>query len=48
MAKSSKPAQKTIYRNDKSGEFITKKTYEKADPAKVTKEKVPLPTPKKK
>ena len=47
MAKASKPPQKTIYRDDGDGKFITKKEYEKADPRTVTKEKVPVPQPKK-
>ncbi|MDB5203002.1 MAG: hypothetical protein JWQ27_2411 [Ferruginibacter sp.] len=38
----SKPPQKTINRDDDNGRFITKKDYEKADPAIVTKEKVPF------
>ncbi len=37
-----KPAEKTIYRNDKTGRFISEKKYRKADPAKVIKEKVPI------
>jgi hypothetical protein len=47
MAKSSKPKERTIYRDDDKGEFITKKEYERRDPATVTKEKVPVPPPKK-
>ncbi len=47
MAKSSKPSEKTVYRDDGDGKFITKKEYEKAPPNTVTKEKVPLPKPKK-
>ena len=47
MSKSTKPPQKTVYRDDGDGKFITKKEYEKADPKTVTKEKVPIVTPKK-
>jgi hypothetical protein len=47
MAKSSKPPQKTVYRDAGDGQFITKKEYEKAKPNTVTKEKVPVPPPKK-
>lgn len=48
MAKASKPPQRTVYRDDGNGEFITKKEFDKSKPNTVTKEKVPLPTPKKK
>jgi len=48
MANKPKKPEKTIYRDDGDGQFITKKEYEKAKPNTVTKEKVPLPTPKKK
>jgi hypothetical protein len=48
MAKTIKPPQKTVYRNDGDGKFITKKDYEKSDPRTVTKEKVPVTPPSKK
>lgn len=47
MSKSAKPPQKTVYRDDGDGKFITKKEFEKAPPSTVTKEKVPVPTKKK-
>jgi hypothetical protein len=48
MADQKKPPQKTVYRDDGDGKFITKKEYERADPRTVTKEKVPVPQPSKK
>ena len=47
MAKSTKPATRPAHRDAGTGEFITKKEFDRRPADKVVKERVPLPNKKK-